>query len=209
MQPAKNIMRRALPGLLCSLGLSLIFLIGGDMLARAGQAAPALQATASATPTGTSTATGSLTPSVSPTITGTLSLTETLTATPTLDALPSATSTFPLFPTDTLEAEVFGGLPEETGEATAALTVTATLLPLPVVTYLSPLQTTTPHLLVVQHPPGSPGLPRPTAPETWRWLRQLWPLALLLGIWFLLILWFGLVQYWLGRRTSNPRPPER
>ena len=91
------------------------------------------------------------------------------------------------------ETQPFGTPSTQIG-ATQIMSGTATLLPLPSITFQYPEITATPRLLSSVRQPTSPDLSK-TQPRTiWQVIIRFLPLAVLLVIWLGLIVWFILSQ---------------
>ena len=93
---------------------------------------------------------------------------------------------------DTPTASLLPDLPNlaETG----VLTVTATLIPLPSITFQFPQSTQTASLLSLERAPGSPPLEKGGIRPARLKLARLWPLGLLLIIWLVIASWYVLSQ---------------
>ncbi len=144
-------------------------------------------ATVSSTITATATITYTTTPTVSPTATS--SATNTATPFLTTSPQPSATQTLLWTATITPTLEISPG----------TTPATATLLPLPKVTFQYPHLTRTVGLLVIEHPPDSPDLSKGGGTIAWKKLVRWWPLLIILGLWLILGFWFVFSQGYLER----------
>lgn len=155
---------------------------------------PSVSPTLSTTP-GTETITATLTP------TGTITETITVTQSPALTASSSPTS--PLFtvttpsPSETPDAaltasETDASSPQETPPGTP--TLTPTLIPFPKIKIELPTSTKRPVLYALEHPAGTPVIPKNKVSGISRWIR-FWPLMLIIGIWVILIVWYSAVHF--------------
>ena len=91
-----------------------------------------------------------------------------------------ATATFSPYPVEVVE--------------TGVLTATATLIPLPSITFQYPHLTKTVPLLSLQHEPGASPIEKGGVQYPRLKLGRLWPLGLLLAIWLVLAGWYVLAQ---------------
>jgi hypothetical protein len=152
--------------------------------------------TSSVTVTATLTTTATVSPSatLTTTLTPQMSATASPTLTPASSVTPSPTATFAtaLPATATQPVETFE--PQESEGPPLVITQTATLAPLPVVTYQVSQLTPSPELLILAHQPGSPDLPKEDSSQFWKGLARWWPIPALLAAWLILALWFILAQ---------------
>jgi hypothetical protein len=175
------------------------------------------------TPTAAYTATTSLSPGVSPTETASPTLTDlasvtvsptgtpaitidytlTPTASPTTANIATYTPTMPLLLSPTSSAtpvplgtETVSPTPES---LVSAVPVTASLIPLPAITYQYPQTREPGQLLVLKHPTDLPELAKGNGETDWKKLLRGWPLLIILGLWLVLGFWFVLSQGYLER----------
>jgi hypothetical protein len=77
--------------------------------------------------------------------------------------------------------------------------VTASLIPLPEITYQFPQTAESGLLLAMKHPSDSPELAKGSGLITWEKLIRWWPLLIVLGLWTILGFWFVISQGYLSR----------
>jgi len=137
--------------------------------------------------TGTVSATLTYTPSASPLGTSTLTSTP---ATVTSTGIISPTTQVPIM-TETVSP---------TSDFTPEIVlVTATLIPLPNVTFQFPQRITTAELLIIEHPSDMADLSKGGGLLGMKKLLRMWPLLVILGIWLVLGFWFVFSQYIFNR----------
>ena len=204
--------KRKHPALLIGLALALVWLVLPGWLVRA---AVLQQATATNTPSPTSSPTLTLTPgtlTASPTITQTLTVTPTLTSTAGTATLPpSPTATLPVITqtaSPTVAGETASATPPDDSAPPADTTAatpsrTATLAPLPVVTYQFPQRTSTAVLLAREFPGDdiSKGASFGQSVRSFAHrLSRFTPLLILGALWLGLTVWFLIAQFLIHRK---------
>ena len=111
------------------------------------------------------------------------------------NATPSATTTSALTPTTTFTSTVEGALDTPAPPSTA----TATLIPLPTITFIYPERTPTQELLAVERQTAQPALPNGSQASGLVKLVRLIPIGALIVIWAFLGIWFVIAQRQVNR----------